>query len=267
MCDLTQKTLKPGVHSGHWRTKVRLDLNRQGGASVISLIGIPVILLGLVLRFNPLLVVTVAALVTGLAAGVPPLTLLAALGKAFNDARFVSVVFLVLPVIGLMERAGLQARARAAVERFATLTPGRVLIAYMAARQISAALGLLSLGGQANMVRPLVAPMTEGAADARFGPLDATQRIRIRAHAGASDNIGAFFGEDIFVALGSVLLIVAVLGANGLKTAPTRVAIYAIPTALAAFVIHGARLLGLDRALAQETKIRASAERGGASVP
>ncbi|MDE2357333.1 MAG: DUF969 domain-containing protein [Alphaproteobacteria bacterium] len=224
---------------------------------MMSLIGIPVILVGLVLRFNPLLVVTAAALVTGLAAGVPPLVLIAALGKAFNDARFVSVVFLVLPVIGLMERAGLQARARAVVERFARLTPGRVLLAYMAARQLSAAMGLLSLGGQANMVRPLVAPMTEGAAEARFGPLSEAERVRIRAHAGASDNIGAFFGEDIFVALGSVLLIVAVLAANGLKVAPTRIAFLAIPTALAAFLVHGARLLALDRALAREAARRA----------
>ena len=106
---------------------------------MLSLIGVPVVLLGLVLRFNPLLVVTAAALVTGLAAGVPPLALIAALGKAFNDARYVSVVFLVLPVVGLMERAGLQARARELVGRLRALTTGRLLLAYLAARQISAA--------------------------------------------------------------------------------------------------------------------------------
>ena len=37
---------------------------------------------------------------------------LAAFGKAFNDNRYFHVVWLVLPVIGLLERAGLQERAR-----------------------------------------------------------------------------------------------------------------------------------------------------------
>ena len=213
---------------------------------MLSLIGVPVVLLGLVLRFNPLLVVTAAALVTGLAAGVPPLALIAALGKAFNDARYVSVVFLVLPVVGLMERAGLQARARELVGRLRALTTGRLLLAYLAARQISAAVGLLSLGGQANMVRPLIAPMAEGAAEAALGPGDAHRATEIRAQAAASDNIGAFFGEDIFVALGSVLLIVAVLRQNHLSVEPAAVALWAVPTAIAAFLIHGARLLFLD---------------------
>jgi uncharacterized membrane protein len=218
---------------------------------MISLIGIPVILLGLVLRFNPLLVVTAAALVTGLAAGVAPLALVGALGKAFNDSRYISVVFLVLPVVGLMERAGLQERARAFVSRLGYLTTGRLLLAYLVARQASAAVGLLSLGGQANMVRPLIAPMAEGVAEARHGPAAAVRGVEIRSHAAAADNVGAFFGEDIFVALGSVLLIVAVLAQNHLSVEPTTVALWAIPTAIAALLAHGVRLILLDRRLAR----------------
>jgi len=40
---------------------------------------------------------------------------LAAFGDAFNDARYLHVVWLILPVIGLLERAGLQERARMAI--------------------------------------------------------------------------------------------------------------------------------------------------------
>lgn len=220
---------------------------------MLSLIGIPVILVGLVLRFNPLLVVSVAALITGLAAGVSPLALIAALGKGFNDSRYVSVAFLVLPVVGLMERAGLQARARALVGRMRFVTTGRVLLFYFIARLVSAAVGLLSLGGQANMVRPLIAPMAEGVASKATDPPDPDHLVAIRAHAAGADNVGAFFGEDIFVALGSVLLIVAVLGQNHLTVRPTSVALWAIPTAIAALIIHGARLLGLDRSRKRPT--------------
>ena len=212
-----------------------------------SLIGIAVVLLGLAVRLNPLLVVTAGALVTGLAGGLDPLVTLGVLGKGFNQARTVSLAFLVLPMIGVLERAGLQARARALVSQLKAVTPGRLLLAYLAVRQLSAALGLLALGGQAQMVRPLLAPMAEGLAPdppARTGDSEL-----IRAHAAAADNVGAFFGEDIFVALGSVLLIQAVLAQNHIQVRATSIAFWAIPTAVAAFAVHGTRLLRLDRRL------------------
>jgi uncharacterized membrane protein len=220
---------------------------------MMSLLGIAVVIVGLVARLNPILVVTAAAIVTGLAGGMSPVAVVSALGKGFNDARFVSVAFLVLPVVGLAERAGLQARARNLIARLRVLTVGRLLLAYLAIRQLSASLGLLSLGGQANMVRPLLAPMAEADEETRRGPPDEARRNLIRAHAAAVDNIGAFFGEDIFIALGSVLLITAVLRQNHLAIEPLRVALWAIPTALVAFVVHAARLLWLDRRLARET--------------
>jgi len=104
------------------------------------------------------------------------------------------------------------------------------------------------------MVRPLIAPMAEGIAEARLGASiggggGAARAALIRAHAAAVDNIGAFFGEDIFVALGSVLLIQAVLQQNHIAVEPLRVALWAIPTALIAFTVHALRLLWLDRRL------------------
>jgi uncharacterized membrane protein len=102
------------------------------------------------------------------------------------------------------------------------------------------------------MVRPLVAPMAEGAAENRFGKLPAATRFRIRAHAAAADNVAVFFGEDIFIAIGSILLIKGFLEQNGVNVEPTRLALWAMPTAVAAWVIHNARLLLLDRSLRRE---------------
>jgi len=218
---------------------------------MLSLLGVPVLLFGLAARLNPLLVVTAAAIVAGLAGGVPPFALLAAFGKAFNDARYISVAFLILPLIGVLERGGLQARARVTVARLRALTVGRFLLAYLVLRQLTAALGLLSLGGHAAMVRPLIAPMAEAVGDTYLGSGDEARSVLIRAHAAAVDNVGAFFGEDIFVALGSVLLIQAVLGQNHVVVEPIHVAFWAIPTALVAFAVHAARLALLDRTLSR----------------
>ncbi len=227
---------------------------------MLPLIGVLVVVAGFALRFNPLLVVVVAGIVTGIAGGLSPLAVLAALGHAFTESRYVAIVWLVLPVIGLLERHGLQERARELVAGVRAATAGRVLLAYLAVRQGTSALGLTSLGGHAQMVRPLVAPMAEGAAEARHGALGERTRALVRAHAAAADNVGVFFGEDVFIAIGSVLLAKGFLEQNGISVEPQRIAFWAIPTAIVAFVVHGARLLLLDRRLARKA---ATARAGG----
>ena len=59
---------------------------------MLILSGIAVVVIGFLLRFNPLLVVAAAALTTGLAAGLDPVEVVSAFGKAFNDNRYVSAI-------------------------------------------------------------------------------------------------------------------------------------------------------------------------------
>lgn len=216
---------------------------------MLTLLGVVVVVLGFAIGLNPLLVVVLAAFVTGILAGMSPVEVLAAFGKAFNDNRFVTIAYLVLPVIGVLERAGLQERARTLIARFKGVSTGRFLLGYLAFRQITAALGLVSIAGHPQSVRPLVAPMAEGAAEARLGELDDDTREGIKAKAAATDNVGLFFGEDIFIAIGSILLMVGFLANAGITMDPLHLSIWAIPTAIAAFLIHGARLLLFDRKL------------------
>ena len=215
---------------------------------MLVLAGIVVIVAGFLWRFNPLLVVIVSAAVTGLAAGMGPLAILAAFGKAYNANRYVTVIYLVLPVVGLLERHGLQQRARAIVAGMRGATVGRLLLGYLLLRQITAALGLISIAGPAQTVRPLLGPMAVAAAEAQAGPA-AEGDERIPALAAATDNIGLFFGEDIFIALGSILLMKGVLAGYGIELMPFQLSVWAIPSAVAAFLIHGARLLWLDHKL------------------
>jgi len=220
---------------------------------VWTLLGVLVVVIGFAWRKNPLLVVLVASIVTGIAAGLDPIAIVSAIGKAFTANRFMAVGWLVLPVIGVLERAGLRERADTLVRSIRAATAGRVLLAYFVLRQLAAALGLTSLGGHAQMVRPLIAPMTEAAAARQLAAqnkmLDDVTRFHLRAQAAAADNIGLFFGEDIFIAIGSILLMKGFLAQSGYDIEPLSLAVYAIPTALFALVIHGARLLRVDRLL------------------
>jgi uncharacterized membrane protein len=222
---------------------------------LLSLIGILIVVAGFALRLNPLLVVTVAGISTGLVSGRGPVEVVALFGKAFIESRYVAVVWLVLPVIGMLERAGLKERANETIGRIKAATAGRVLLAYLAIRQVTAAMGLISLGGHAQMVRPLLAPMAEGAAQHTYGDLSDETRATIRANAAAVDNIGVFFGEDIFIAIGSILLIKGFLEQNGVTVEPAMLARWAIPTAVCAFVVHGVRLMLLDRKLARTLSV------------
>ena len=231
---------------------------------MLVLLGVLVVVVGFALRLNAMLVVTVAGLVTGFLGHMSPIQILNAFGTGFASSRSIAIFLLVLPVIGLVERYGLQEQSRRLIAKLGKLTAGRVLAAYMVVRQITCALGLLSIGGHAQSVRPIVAPMAEAAAEKRHGPIPERLSERIRAYSASTDNVAAFFSEDIFVAVGAVLLITSFVDATyHFKLVPLQVALWAIPTALCALVIHGSRMLWLDRSLARELRTGTDGQAAG----
>ncbi|MBL8628812.1 MAG: DUF969 domain-containing protein [Rhodospirillaceae bacterium] len=221
---------------------------------MLTLLGIAVLVVGFIARINPFLVIAAAALTTGLAGGLDVVAIISLFGKAFNENRYVSVVWLVVAAIGLLEREGLQERARLLMANITYATTGRLLLLYLLLRQIASALGLTSLGGHPQMVRPLIAPMAESAAEVRHGQLPDHTRYMIRAYAAATDNVGLFFGEDIFIAIASILLIKGVLEQNGIFVEPLQLSLWAIPTAIAAALVHGFRLVRFDAKIANSVK-------------
>ena len=238
------------------------------GTTLMPLIGIPVVVIGFALRFNPLLVVVVAGLATGLLVGMDFGMLLETFGEQFVNSRSLATFILILPVIGLLEYYGLKERAQAWVAKIASATSARILMLYFVAREGTAALGLMSLGGHAQTVRPLLAPMAEGAALNEYGELPQYIRDKIKAHAAACDNIAVFFGEDIFIAFGAVLLIDAFLKENGISgIEPLHIGLWAIPTAISALIIHMIRLLRLDASIRRDVMAWRNAQSTKAVTP
>ncbi|MDF2928855.1 DUF969 domain-containing protein [Anaerospora sp.] len=221
---------------------------------MLTLLGIAVVIAGFALRFNPLLVVVVAGIVTGLAGNLPVEKILTIFGEAFVKNRYLSLFILTLPVIGLLERNGLKEQAQALIRKVSAATTGRILILYLFIRELAAALGLTALGGHAQMVRPLISPMAEAAAENKHGNLPDSTRNKIKAFSASADNVGVFFGEDIFIAFGAILLMKSFFEQNGIILEPLHIAMWGIPTAIAAFIIHGTRLYLLDRTIEQEVQ-------------
>jgi uncharacterized membrane protein len=223
------------------------------------LLGIAVIVIGFALRFNAVPVVVCAALVSGLLAGMHGSQLLALLGKSFIASRMLLLFVLTLPAIGLLEHAGLREHAQQWMGQLRGLTLARLLIGYLLLRQLLAMLGLTGVAGAAQTVRPLLAPMGEAAAEKIHPGLSDADRDEVRAVAAATDNIGRFFGEDVFIALGAVLLIQGFYAQHGIELTPLSIALWALPTAIAAFVIQSLRVYLFQRRLARRARNGAGA--------
>ena len=222
------------------------------------LLGVAIVVLGFVLRYNPVLVVVLAGLTSGLLAGKTVAELLALLGESFVSNRALLLYVLTLPAIGLLERAGLREHVHAWISRMRGMTLARLLIGYLGLRQLLSMVGLNNVGGHAQTVRPLLAPMSEAAAEKDHGVLDEPTRQHILALDAATDNVGLFFGEDVFVAIGAVLLIQGFYAQNGIMLEPLQIALWALPTAIAAFVIHAIRIVLFQRGLRSRSAARAA---------
>ncbi len=230
------------------------------------LLGVALVVLGFARRWNPVLVVVAAGVLSGLLAGFAPGRVLALLGDSFAGSRALLLYALTLPAIGLLERAGLREHAHSLIGRLRGMTLARLLIGYLALRQMLSMLGLTNVAGQAQTVRPLLAPMAEAAAAREAGQAanaDTAEACaqEVRALAAATDNVGLFFGEDVFIALGAVLLIQGFYAQQGIVLSPLHIALWALPTALAAFLIHALRVRRAARVLAE----RRSGEGGDAA--
>jgi uncharacterized membrane protein len=216
----------------------------------LTLIGILIVILGFLFRFNPLAVVLVAGFATGLVAGISPLDILKFIGQAFVNNRTMTLFLLILPVIGILERYGLRERAEAIIRGLKAATPGRIMMIYMLFREITVGLGL-QLGGHPTFIRPIVGPMAEAAAT-KGRPVSQSLLDRIRGMSASSENYGNFYGQLMFVASGGLLLIQGTLTQAGYKVDLFTMAAYAIPTAVAAAIIAFIRYTIFDRQIERE---------------
>ena len=225
---------------------------------MIKLVGILVIVVGFAFRWNALLVVVLAGIATGLVSGFSWGEIVQMSGQFFVDNRALTLpVILLLPMVGLLERHGLQERVAQLMRRAKAATAGRVLWTYQFVREGTSMFGI-SMGNHASMVRPLVVPMAESAA-AKEGLLTDESSQKIRAHAAASENVGNFFADDIFVAVGALLLIKGFFDSVGVEVSLADIKLWSAPTALWVLAVGWWRYRVLDAKLRNAAERRAAA--------
>ncbi len=215
---------------------------------MIKLIGILIVVVGFVFRVDALLIVLIAGVITGLVSGLNFMEILSIMGKAFVDNRAMSLFVLTLPAIGLAEKHGLREQAAKLISSIKAATAGRIMSLYLALRVLIGALGL-RLGGHAQFVRPLVAPMVTGAVQAKYGIEEIPEDLYedLMGYSASSENYGNFYGQNIFVAASGLLLIQGVFKEAGIEVDLLTMSRYAIPVGIFAIIYGTLQYLMLDR--------------------
>ncbi len=216
----------------------------------IKLIGVLIIVVGFVVKFDTIATVLIAGVVTGLVSGLSITEILEIIGSAFVSKRYMSLFLLTLLVIGVLERYGLRERAAYLINKMKGATAGAVLSTYTFIRILAAAFSL-RLGGHVQFIRPLINPMVNGASENKFGELDEKTVELLKGYSASAENYGNFFGQNVFIASGGVLLIVGTLEELGIKVTPSAVSSWSIPIAIAALVLAVVQNVLMDRKIAK----------------
>ena len=203
---------------------------------VLKLVGILVVVAGFILKFDTMATVVAAGLVTGLVAGMSPMEILTTLGDAFLSNRTATLFVLTLAAIGLCERNGLKDKAVDLVRMMKSATTGRVLALWQVIRTMASAFSL-RIGGHPQFIRPLINPMAQGAAVARFGKIAPEEEDKIKGLAAATENYGNFFAQNCFMGSSGTLLIVSTLNEQGYQVDALQIAGQAVPIAVIYVVV------------------------------
>lgn len=236
-----------------------------------KLIGIVIVVLGFALKFRTTIVVMVAALATGLIAGLPLLSsegifqglpyltragqegIINMLGRAFSDNRLMTLFIITLPAIGLAERYGLQEQSARLIRRIRAATIGRLNIVYQLFRVLHGAMGL-RFNGHPTFVRPLIFPMSQGAAEAKAnGEVEESRIDLIKASNAASENYGNFYGQNLSVVQAGILLVYGVMKGLGYEVSLWRLILFTTPIVVLSVIVGSLQFLWLDRKLNRST--------------
>ncbi|KUO70414.1 MAG: hypothetical protein APF77_15650 [Clostridia bacterium BRH_c25] len=215
---------------------------------ILKLVGVLIVVIGFIAKKDTIATVVVAGIATGLVAGMSIMDILETLGKSFITQRTATLFVLTLPVIGICERYGLKDKAVDLIRSIKHATAGKVITLYQVIRAAAAAFSL-RIGGHPQFVRPLVNPMAQGAAIAKYNKIDDATEDQVKGACAASENFGNFFAQNCFMGASGTLLIVSTLVEQGQQVDALQIAMASIPVAVISVIVGAVYFRIFDRRL------------------
>lgn len=212
---------------------------------MLSLLGVVVVIIGFALKLEPIAIIFVSAIVTAVCGGINVVDLLTTVGSTFVANRNQLITIILMILTGTLERNGLKEAGAELIKKAKGLTTGMLIAIWGVLDQIFI-IFKIPIGGIPSYVRPILMPMTLGIIESKGYEVAPEHEETIKALYGKDYNMSNFFGQCLFAANSSVLLIQSTLATVGVEVDVMQIVVVQIPIALFAMFINAAQTLIVD---------------------
>ena len=212
---------------------------------MLSLLGVVVVIIGFALKLEPIAIIVVSAIVTAVCGGINVVDLLTSVGTTFVANRNQLITIILMILTGTLEKNGLKEAGAALIRKAKGLTTG-MLIAIWGVLDEIFIIFKIPIGGIPSYVRPILMPMTLGIIESKGYEVAPEHEKTIKALYGKDYNVSNFFGQCLFAANSSVLLIQSTLASIGYEVDVMQIVAVQIPVALFAMLVNATQTLIVD---------------------
>ena len=212
---------------------------------MLSLLGVVVVIIGFALKLEPIAIIVVSAIVTAVCGGINVVDLLTSVGTTFVANRNQLITIILMILTGTLEKNGLKEAGAALIRKAKGLTTG-MLIAIWGILDEIFIIFKIPIGGIPSYVRPILMPMTLGIIESKGYEVAPEHEETIKALYGKDYNVSNFFGQCLFAANSSVLLIQSTLASIGYEVDVMQIVAVQIPVALFAMLVNATKTLIVD---------------------
>lgn len=210
------------------------------------LLGVLVVIIGFAIKLEPIAIIVVSAIVTAIFGGINVIDLLETVGTTFVANRNQLITIILMILTGTLERNGLKEAAADLIRRAKGLTSG-ILIAIWNIVDEICIIFKIPITGITSFVRPILMPMTLGTITSRGYEVAPEHEEAIKALYGKGSNLANFFGQCLFAANSSVLLIQSTLANIGYDVDVMQIVMVQVPVALFAMVVSASQSYLVDK--------------------
>ena len=212
---------------------------------MLSLLGVVVVIIVFALKLEPIAIIVVSAIVTAVCGGINVVDLLTSVGTTFVANRNQLITIILMILTGTLEKNGLKEAGAALIRKAKGLTTG-MLIAIWGVLDEIFIIFKIPIGGIPSYVRPILMPMTLGIIESKGYEVAPEHEETIKALYGKDYNVSNFFGQCLFAANSSVLLIQSTLASIGYEVDVMQIVAVQIPVALFAMLVNATQTLIVD---------------------
>ena len=144
------------------------------------------------------------------------------------------------------ERNGLKEAAADLIRKIKGLTSGMLIAIWGVIDQLCI-IFKIPITGITSFVRPILMPMTTGIIEAHGYDIDPEHEETIKALYGKNSNVSNFFGQCLFAANSSVLLIQSTLLSIGYEVDVMQIVVVQIPVAIFAAIVNATQTIIVDK--------------------